>query len=414
VENQLHKFIWRVLLMISVGIDVSKGKSTVCILKPYGEILSGPFEVEHTDISLDELKVMLLRLNEEVKIVMEATGVYHLPILDYLLEAGLFVSVVSPLLMKKYRSRDIRNVKTDKRDALNIANYGIDYWYRLEKYQPQELVYNELKLLGRQYRSYMEMRIKAVQNLTHLLDYTMPGIKGKLSGWNEKSGKDKLSDFASEFWHFDNIKKYSEAKFIEKYNCWAKKKGYRQSCEKAEKIYYLACTGIPTIASTTPSTKMLIVEAIKVLREINNTLGVIITRMKELSKTLPEYETVRAMGGVGDVLASKLIAEIGDVRRFHSKNALIAHAGIDVPPYESGQFIGRRRKITKRGSAHLRKIGYEVMRCLKAMKEPEDGAVHQFILKKEAEGKPKKVAKIAGLNKFLKIYYARVMEVYQP
>lgn len=33
--------------MISVGVDVSKGKSTVCILKPYGEVVCSPFEVQH-------------------------------------------------------------------------------------------------------------------------------------------------------------------------------------------------------------------------------------------------------------------------------------------------------------------------------------------------------------------------------
>ena len=33
--------------MISVGIDVSKGKSTVCILKPGGEVVKPPFEIEH-------------------------------------------------------------------------------------------------------------------------------------------------------------------------------------------------------------------------------------------------------------------------------------------------------------------------------------------------------------------------------
>ncbi len=49
---------------------------------------------------------------------------------------------------------------------------------------------------------------------------------------------------------------------------------------------------------------------------------------------------------------------------------------------------------------------------LKSHAEPEDNVVYRFILKKEAEGKPKKVAKVAGLNKFLRIYYARVMEVY--
>ena len=150
---------------------------------------------------------------------------------------------------------------------------------------------------------------------------------------------------------------------------------------------------------------MLVLEAVRVLREIDSTLLKIITRMKELAKTLPEYETVRAMGGVGDVLAPKLIAEIGDIRRFHSGKALIAFAGIDAPPYESGQFVGTNRKISKRGSKVLRKIGYETMRVLKTHKAPEDDAVYRFILKKEAEGKSKRQAKIAGLNKFLRIYY---------
>ncbi len=169
----------------------------------------------------------------------------------------------------------------------------------------------------------------------------------------------------------------------------------------------------PTLSSSTPSTKMLVLEAIKVLRQVNNTLGIILTRMKELSKTLPEYSVVRQMGGVGDVLVVKLIAEIGDVRKFHNGKALVAYAGIDAPPYQSGNFIGTHRKISKRGSSTLRKVGYEVMRVLKTHKRPEDSAVYDFILKKEAEGKAKKQAKIAGLNKFLRIYYARVMEVYQ-
>ena len=118
-------------------------------------------------------------------------------------------------------------------------------------------------------------------------------------------------------------------------------------------------------------------------------------------------------GDAAGVLAPKLIAEIGDVRRLHSAKALIAWAGIDPPPYESGQFIGSKRRITKRGSSTLRKVGYEVMRVLKSHPAPKDDAVYNYILKKEAEGKSKKHAKIAGLNKFLRIYYSRVMEVYQ-
>jgi len=398
--------------LISVGIDISKEKSTVCIMKPYGEILSTPFEILHTEKELSKLVTMLKRFDEEVRVVMEATGAYHLPVLCYLKEKEVYVSVINPFVMKEYRCRGLRRAKTDRLDAKIIANYGVDNWYHLDNYEISESTYQELKLLGRQYSHYMKMRIESVQALTHLLDYTMPGIKSLLKGWCVSSENDKLSDFAEEYWHYDNITKKSEKQFINSYQKWAEKKGYHPNELKAVKIYAIAKEGIPTLSSSTPSTKMLVLEAVRVLREVNSTLKTILSQMQVLAKTLKEYPIVRAMAGVGDILASKLIAEIGDVRRFHSGKALIAYAGIDAPPYQSGQFIGTNRHISKRGSSLLRKIGYETMRCLKTTKA-EDDLVYQFIIKKETEGKPKKVAKMAGLNKFLRIYYARVKEVYQ-
>lgn len=397
--------------MISVGIDVSKEKSTVCILKPYGEIVSKPFEIAHIEKDLSELTAMLLRFNDEVKVVMEATGIYHLPVLTYLQERNIFVSVINPYLMKVYRSEDLRKAKTDKIDSRIIANYGIEHWFTMEEFQASGDVYGELKLLGQQYRHYMKLHIMSLHELTHILDYTMPGIKKMLASWNEKNRKDKLSDFVEQFWHFDEITNLSESEFIEKYKDWAKEKKYHQSQAKAQTIYHLALESIPTLSSEIPSVKMLVTEAVRVLKEVDATLGTILSRMKEIAKTLPEYPVVREMGGVGEVLAPKLIAEVGDVRRFHSGKALIAYAGIDTPPYESGQFVGSNRKITKRGSAALRKVGYETMRCIKTHPRPED-PVYQYVIKKESEGKAKKAAKIAGLNKFLRIYYARVKEVY--
>ena len=399
--------------MVSVGIDVSKEKSTVCILKPYGEIISSPFEVSHTETDLVSLVEMLQHLDGEVRIVMEATGIYHLPVLMFLQERGFFVAVINPFAMKKYaKDNSIRGAKTDRLDSILIANYGIDKWFKLQHYEGTEETYAELKLLGRRYRYYMELHVKALQELTHILDYTMPGIKKLFNSWNEANDKDKLSDFVEVFWHFDLITAMDKESFVSVYVEWAKEKKYHQSRSKAEEAYELASNGIPTLSSSTPSTKMFVQEAISVLRTVDRSLSLILSRMKELAKALPEYDTVRTMGGVGDVLAPKLIAEIGDVRKLHSAKALIAYAGIDPPPYESGQFVGSRRKITKRGSSTLRKVGYEVMRVLKSHKEPEDGAVFNYILKKESEGKSKKLAKIAGLNKFLRIYYARVTEVY--
>lgn len=85
---------------------------------------------------------------------------------------------------------------------------------------------------------------------------------------------------------------------------------------------------------------MLVQEAVSVLRTVDSSLSLILTRMQALAKSLPEYSTVRKMGGVGDVPAVKLIAEIGDMRRLHNAKDVIAWAGIAPPPYESGQFAG--------------------------------------------------------------------------
>lgn len=92
------------------------------------------------------------------------------------------MSTINTYEMKIYRSQDIRKIKTDKRDSMAIANYGVDKLLNLPEFNPQEDVYAELRLLGRQYRFYMESRIEQLLNLTHLLDYTMPGLKSCFSG----------------------------------------------------------------------------------------------------------------------------------------------------------------------------------------------------------------------------------------
>ena len=396
--------------MISVGIDISKEKSMVCILKPYGELIAEPYEIKHTDSDLKLLVETILEFKEETKVVMEATGAYHFPVLSYLKEHNIFVSVINPLVMKRYSFVGLRKGKTDKMDAIKIANYGIDNWFRLIDYQASDEIYSELKLLGRQYSHYITMRVESKIALNNLLDRTMPGIKKLLSNRSDKPDKDKLNDFVKEYWHYDNITKKSEKQFISSYLKWAKKKGYHQNETKAKQIYALAQEGIPTLPSNTPSTKMLVLESVRVLSEIDRTLHMILSQMQELASSLKEYGVVRDMPGVGDTLAPRLIAEIGDIRRFHSKKALIAYAGIDSPPFESGQFVANKRRISKRGSALLRKTGYEIMKCIKSNK-PDD-PVFIYMIKKENEGKPKKVAKIAALNKFLRIYYAKVKEVY--
>ena len=157
---------------------------------------------------------------------------------------------------------------------------------------------------------------------------------------------------------------------------------------------------------------MVVQEIANVLKEVNASLYDILSRMNELAKMLPEYDTVMTMKGVGASIGPRLIAEIGDPRRFHSAKALIAYAGIDAPPFQSGKFTGTERHMSKRGSRIMRKLGYEVMDSInKHQSLYADDPVCIYFLRKRAEGKHYGTAMFAAYNKFLRIYHSRVSSI---
>ena len=178
----------------------------------------------------------------------------------------------------------------------------------------------------------------------------------------------------------------------------------------AIKVYELAKKSVPSCPSNS-STQLILNKRVVALINLIETTNEIIAKMNEIAKSMDEYKEVRNMKGVGDRLAPLLIAEIGDIRRFKNAGSLIAYAGIDSPPYQSGKYEAPNRHISKRGNKYLRKTGFEVMQSIKSFCRV-DCEVYNYIVKKEAEGKCKKSAKIAGLNKFLRQYYGILKKKY--
>ena len=260
---------------------------------------------------------------------------------------------------------------------------------------------------ARQYYQTVSILIKAKVNLSNLLDQVMPGIQTLMS---DSSSNHKLTDFVDRYWHYGHILDMGEKKFTTDYCKWAKKKGYRVYERLAKEILAVTQNGIPVLPNSL-STKLVVQEAVRVIHQVELSRDTILAQMQELAKSLPEYSVVRNMPCIGDVLAPRIIAEIGDVNRFRNKHSLIAYAGIDSPPYQSGSFNASERHITKRGNKYLRKTGYEIMQCL-IQHKPVGDPVYDFIQKKRSEGKCGKEAMIAGLNKFLRIYYGRVTDLY--
>ena len=397
--------------MIAVGIDVSKSKSTVAILDSYGTVLATPFNMAHTQPEMNALVSRLKAFDEPVTILLEYTGHYHYPVLKKLQDEGLPVCVVNPYQMKKYGDVEIHKAKTDKKDALRIATYALEKSYRLVPYSSMEQKYEDLKFLSRQYQQRISMVAGFKVQLINLLDQTMPGITKILALKSRNPEKCALLLFIKRYKSFDEIQRIGKTRFLSTYATLMKKTPDRYAPQKGLEIYELARDSITTRGED-PYIWSAQDQCVDLLATAQNAADEIITQMQNIAETIPEYKVLRSMNGVGDRLGPVILAEIGDIRRFHSGKALNSFAGNDAPPYQSGQFESRNRHISKRGSSALRKACFEVMQALKLTK-PQDDPVYQFILKKEQEGKPYNVAKMAGVNKFLRIYYARAMELYR-
>ena len=397
-------------MFYSVGIDVSMGKSTIAIISTDGEVISEPFEIEHTksDFNLVLEKIKNIP-KDNVKFVMEYTGNYCKSLLKIIIDNGYFVTVENPLTIKKYCDINIRKVKTDKKDALKIACYGSERWHKLIRYTPSDEIYSELRFLSRQYDEQMSLKVMKKIHLSGLIEVTFPGLKKIFNG---DSLYMLMLDIYKKYYHPSLVLSKTKSSFIKDVEKISKKTGHRIGTRVAEEMYSLANECIPS-SPCNESTQLAVSNCVLLLQNLEEITNNITAKMDELARRLPEFETVSNMSGVGNKIRARLIAEIGDVRRFKNSNCLIAYAGIDVPPFQSGQFVATNRRITKRGNKHLRKVGYEAMKSLKTVKPTRDNAVYLFILKKEDEGKGSITAKIAGLNKFLRIYYARVMEVYK-
>ena len=394
--------------MNAVGIDVSKGKSMVAILRPYGEIISTPFEIKHTSSDINALVEQIKSVEGESRIVMEHTGRYYEVLAHQLSQANLFVSTVNPKLIKDFDNDSLRKVKSDKADAVKIARYALDKWQNLKQYSVMDELRSQLKTMNRQFGFYMKHKTAMKNNLIGILDQTYPGANTYFDSPARSDGSQKWIDFTSTYWHVDCVRKMSSNAFIDHYQKWCKRNKYNFSQAKAEEIYGTAKELVPVLPKD-EVTKLIIKQAVDQLNSASQTVENLRTLMNETASKLPEYPVVMQMKGVGPSLGPQLISEIGDVTRFHSKGALTAFAGVDPGVNESGTYAQKSVPTSKRGSADLRKSLFQVMDALiKTM--PQDDPVYLFLDKKRAQGKPYYVYMTAGANKFLRIYYGRVNE----
>ncbi|MBU4270201.1 IS110 family transposase [Candidatus Dependentiae bacterium] len=140
-------------MKLSIGIDVSK--KTLDVVFFNGESFI-PYNFLNNQDGIQRLIQEILKYREyEVIITMEATGVYHLNLANQLYAQGYTVSVMNPLVIKRFSEMKMVRAKTDSVDARVIAQFGFEqnpYIYTPKPDNCQGIVYY----------------LKAIEDLLHL------------------------------------------------------------------------------------------------------------------------------------------------------------------------------------------------------------------------------------------------------
>lgn len=297
--------------MNAAGIDVSGRKSTVAVLRPFGEVIKLPFDVPHSAEELASLAEQLKSIEGETRVVMEHTGRYYESIAKVLHEAGLYVSAVNPLLIKEYGNNSLRKVKTDKADAMKIAKYALDNWSELRDYTPMDTIRYDLRTMNRQFQLAVKQKTATANNLIALQEQSFPGIRKLFDSPVRSDGTQKWVDFTRDFWHTDCVRSGSLNAFTGRYRKWCKRNRYQFSTEKAAEVYALAKSAVVLVQKTSV-TKTLVQAAADRLTAISRSVETYRSEMNKLASQLPEYSVVMEMYGVGESLGPQLMAEIRD------------------------------------------------------------------------------------------------------
>lgn len=383
-----------------ISLDVSKGSSFYQGFKGLDEPITKPKKIEHNLEGFKELLNLKEKIkkqyNEDCVVIFESTGIYHKPLQTYLDEHDFKYTIISPLLSAKVRKSDIRGTKTDAKDCASIAK--VFYLKELRIYTKIDEIYADLKEKSRYYDFLVDEMKRWKIEFRRLLDIIYPGLD-KIFG---DLYVDYIQAFLLEYSHPEIIRKRrldTIAKFLEKKTCHKEAYSLRQA--QIIKEYAENC------ASGCSSKSYLVNQFDTVIHNLNaqiKHLQIVLEEIIELAKTLPNYDSIASIPGIGENLAARILAEIGDISRFNNASQLVAFSGVDPQIYQSGQVSGLHLRISKKGNKKLRCLSYLAVTCM--IKTSRDTSIVDFYKKKKADGLAPKSALVASMNKLIRIIYS--------
>ena len=368
-----------------VGIDISKYKHDFCIISNTGEVIVENSSFENNKKGFQSLLEQLKPYDKsQVHIAFEATGHYSMNLELFLIDKEFSFMKINPLIIKQFlKTRSLRRTKTDKTDALNIAEYLMSV-----PYKPNSLllyhIYS-LKSLFRTREQLIKERSKFAVLLTNELDKSFPELKPFFNNIISSTllfilDKYKNPSHIALMKDYDSIRCISRGKFT--YAKFAKLKELAKN----------------TVGYHDDNTDLLISTYVSLYNYFNDK---IVPIDKQISTIIKELNpSILSIPGIGEISAASIISEYGDISCFSSPAKMLAFAGLEPSINQSGT-LESNGKMVKHGSGHLRYVLMNTSLTLLKF----NPIFYDFYLKKRSEGKPHRVALSHVCKKLVRLIY---------
>ncbi|MDQ0247076.1 transposase [Bacillus fengqiuensis] len=384
-----------------IGLDVSKGESQVQAFldkgKPYGKSFSVSHTTEGLDTLLHFLKVVENEAGMKPSVILESTGHYHTPVIQFLEEQNYLYIMVNPLLSYQAKKSSLRKVKTDEIDAFRLGE--LYYKEEFEPYKKRGIQLLNLRHLTRQHETLTGLYVQAKLQFHAILDQVFPEYKGVFGDLYSKVSLNTLLEFNTS----ESVVQAGENQVTDKIASLCMSRSERWAQERAKKLYEAAQRN-PFKSIVYQSHLISLEMYIQLLLQYQEHLAKLDDQIDALAGEIEEYKIIQSIPGIGEKIAATIISEIGEIERFNHPKKLVAFSGIDPSVHSSGKFTATINRITKRGSSRLRHALYMAVLC--GIRSSRNKKLKEFYDRKREEGKPFKVAVIACANKLLHWIYA--------
>ncbi|MEA1871076.1 MAG: IS110 family transposase, partial [Candidatus Bipolaricaulota bacterium] len=343
--------------MFYLGIDIGKFHHAAALMDERGEVFATLPSFPNTRSGFQKLLSLItshLPQAAELRIGMEATGPYWIPLAEWLKTRGWPPVILNPIKTASLRNYGIRGSKTDSIDSVLIANT-----LRIEGEQPQQSSpkqSEELRDFTRVRADMVKDRTRIVLRVASLLDRLFPELLSSFSKTLSPSCLALLCEAPTP----SKVLALGEKKLTALLH---KASGGKLGVTRAKEIIDKAVNSIGVTSQALAEVLALLLEQINLLDSQLRTLNQHIT---ELYEETGLYFT--SIAGVGTLSAATILGEFGTIRRFSQATQMVAFAGIDPKLRSSGKHQGQVH-ISKRGSRYLRRALY--LACQGAVRNDE-------------------------------------------